>query len=282
MSERVGLVLEGGGMRGMYTAGVLDALLDKEIRFAGIVGVSAGALFGVNYLSKQKGRVITYNKRYNGDKNYMGVLPLIKEGNIVSTEYAYVRVPRELVPFDNETYVEAAKQVPFYAVATNVETGMPEYIKIDDVFDQMDVLRASGSLPMVSKPVPIDDKLYLDGGISDSIPYRWMLKQGYDKLVVILTRDINYRKKPFSKLLAGTLLRKYPKIAARMLKRHEKYNKSVEELIKLEKKGKVIVVRPSQAIKVSKLEKNPEKLQEVYDLGVSDCEKYFGNGGINL
>ncbi|MCH5204527.1 MAG: patatin family protein [Oscillospiraceae bacterium] len=262
-----GLVLEGGAMRGMFTAGVLDVFLDNGIRFDCIAGVSAGALFGVNLLSEQRGRALRYNKRYNGDKNYMGIRPLIKEGNFFSTEYAYDRVPKKLDPFDDEKYKSSG--VPFYAVVTNVESGKPEYIKINSVFEQMDTLRASGSMPLVSKPVEIDGKLYLDGGISDSIPFEWLSKQGCEKLVVILTRDLDYRKKPMSRAIKLYGL-KYPKIAERMLNRHRQYNRSVEKLRKWEKEGRAFVIRPSRTPEISRIEKDPDKLQSVYDLGISD------------
>ena len=173
---KIGLVLEGGAMRGMFTAGVLDTFLDNDIKMDSVVGVSAGALFGVNYLSGQKGRVIRYNKKFNKDKNYMGLRPLLREGNIVSTKYAYEDVPKTLDPFDDEAYKKS--KVPFYAVVTNVATGNPEYIQIHSVFEQMDTLRASGSLPFVSKPVTIGKNQYLDGGIADSIPFEWLAGQG--------------------------------------------------------------------------------------------------------
>lgn len=269
----VGLVLEGGAMRGMYTAGVLDVFMENGITADRIVGVSAGALFGVNFLSGQQGRVIRYNKRFNGDKNYMGLRPLVREGNIVSTKYAYEEVPRRLDPFDNEKY----KQSPadFYAVVTNVETGEPEYIRIESVFDQMDVLRASGSMPFVSKIVTIGDKHYLDGGISDSIPFRWSHKQGCDKLIVILTRDMEYRKKPMSPFLIKNFMKKYPKTMEKLFQRHTYYNDTVEELRKWEQTGKAFVIRPSQPIEIKRIEKDPDKLQAVYNLGRKDGEAYL-------
>lgn len=269
----VGLVLEGGAMRGMYTAGVLDVFMENGITADRIVGVSAGALFGVNFLSGQQGRVIRYNKRFNGDKNYMGLRPLVREGNIVSTKYAYEEVPRRLDPFDNEKY----KQSPadFYAVVTNVETGEPEYIRIESVFDQMDVLRASGSMPFVSKIVTIGDKHYLDGGISDSIPFRWLHKQGCDKLIVILTRDMEYRKKPMSPFLIKNFMKKYPKTMEKLFQRHTYYNDTVEELRKWEQTGKAFVIRPSQPIEIKRIEKDPDKLQAVYNLGRKDGEAYL-------
>ncbi|MGN1114715.1 MAG: patatin family protein [Oscillospiraceae bacterium] len=265
---KLGLVLEGGAMRGMYTAGVLDVFMDNSISVDSIVGVSAGALFGVNYLSGQKGRIIRYNKRFNRDKNYMGLRPLLREGNIVSTEYAYNRVPHELDPFDDESYKKS--KVPFYAVVTNMETGRPEYIQVQSVFEQMDILRASGSMPFVSKPVSINGKKYLDGGIADSIPFQWLASQGCDKLIVILTRDMEYRKKPMPWALIKLYFRKQPEMAKRLMQRHAVYNKSVEKLIRWEKEGRAFVIRPSKPIEISRLEKNPDKLQEVYDLGIKD------------
>ncbi|MDO4649836.1 MAG: patatin family protein [Eubacteriales bacterium] len=266
---KTGLVLEGGAMRGMFTAGVLDVMMEENIRLDMTVGVSAGALFGVNYLSGQKGRVIRYNKRFNGDKDYMGLRPLLFEGNIVNTSYAYDIVPRRLDPFDNEAFMKAEGE--FYAVVTEMTTGKPEYIKITNPFQQMDVLRASGSLPFVSHPVTLDGKKYLDGGIADSIPFEWLMQQGCSRVVVILTRDLTYRKKPMSQRVVKLGYRKYPALAEQMLRRHEVYNESVQKLIELEKTGEVFVIRPSEPIEIGRMEKNPEKLQEVYDLGVKDA-----------
>lgn len=268
---KTGLVLEGGAMRGMYTAGVLDVFMEQEITFDGVIGVSAGALFGVNLLSKQAGRVIRYNKRFNADPNYLGLRPLLRTGNIVDTEYAFDRVPRTLDVFDDETY--RASGVPFYAVVTNVETGEPEYIKIDSVFDQMDVLRASGSMPFVSKPVEIGGKKYLDGAITDSIPFEKFMEMGYDRLVVVLTKPAGYVKKPMSPLLTRMFYENaYPKFAERVCDRHEMYNSSIERLAELEKKGTVLVLRPSQHVKISRVEKNPDKLQALYEVGIRDAQ----------
>lgn len=266
---KIGLVLEGGAMRGMYTAGVLDAFLDKDIRFDGIIGVSAGALFGVNYLSRQRGRVIRYNKRFNGDKNYMGLRPLLREGNLVSTPYAYGEVPRKLDAFDDAAFM--ASGVPFYAVVTDVATGKPAYLQVTSVFDQMDTLRASGSMPFVSRPVTIGERQYLDGGISDSIPFVWMARQGYDRLVVILTRDLHYRKKPLPRALVKLGLHGSPALAEALSHRHEAYNRAVEELAQWEKDGRAFVVRPSRPLTIHRMERDPRKLQAVYDLGLRDA-----------
>ncbi len=268
---KIGLVLEGGAMRGMYTAGVLDTFLECGIAVDGVVGVSAGALFGVNFLSKQKGRAIRYNKRFNHDPNYMGIRPLLREGNIVSTQYAYHDVPHRLDVFDDETYQKSS--VPFYAVVTNMANGQAEYLPIRSVFEQMDTLRASGSMPFVSQPVTIDGAKYLDGGIADSIPFEWLASQGYDKLIVVLTRDLAYRKKPMSKFLTKLFYRKYPQFCAQLLRRHAMYNSAVEQLQAWEADGRAFVIRPSQPIKIGRIETNPDRLQAVYDLGIADCER---------
>ncbi len=267
---KVGLVLEGGAMRGMYTAGVLDTFMRNHIKVDGIVGVSAGALFGVNYLSGQIGRVIRYNKRFNGDKNYLGIRPLLREGNIVSTKYAYERVPRELDVFDDAAF--RTSEIPFFAVVTNLESGQSEYIKMESVLDQMDTLRASGSMPFVSKPVQIDGNLYLDGAIADSIPFEWMSGQGYDKLIVVLTKAADYRKKPMPKTLSSLMYRKYPQFKDQLLNRHSAYNASIKLLSDWEKNGRAFVIRPSKKMNIGRIEKNPDKLQAVYDLGIQDSK----------
>lgn len=269
MDNIKGLVLEGGATRGMYTAGVLDTFMEKGIDFDKLVGVSAGALFGVNYVSRQKGRAIRYNKKFNKDRLYMGVLPLLLEGNIVATKYAYEDVPLRLDPFDTETYNSSEKE--FYAVVTNVDTGETEYKLVSKLCEQMDYLRASGSMPMVSRPVKIGDSRYLDGAIRDSIPYKWMNDQNIDRLVVVLTQDASYRKKPMPKVLLKAYGLLYPKIAEGMMERHTMYNSQIEELNRWEKEGKAFIIRPSKPIVMAKLERDPEVLQEVYDLGVKDA-----------
>ncbi|MGN0178742.1 MAG: patatin family protein [Monoglobaceae bacterium] len=268
---KTGLVLEGGAMRGMFTAGVVDVLCESGISFDGVIGVSAGAVFGVNYLSGQTGRVIRYNKRFNSDKNYMSMKLLLKTGNIFNTDFAYGTVPRELDKFDDEAFIRSA--IPFYAVITNIKSGNPEYVKINSGFEQMDVLRASASMPFVSKPVEINGNLYLDGGISDSIPFEKFAEMGYDRQVVVLTRDINYKKKSVPKLPVKLYFHRYPEFAKRIIARAENYNNKVWRLRIKEKQGDVLVIRPSIPINIRKTEKNPDKLQEVYDLGRADAEK---------
>lgn len=268
---KTGLVLEGGAMRGMFTAGVLDVFMENNMEIDGIIGVSAGALFGVNYLSKQKGRVIRYNKRFAGDKRNMGIHSLLKTGDIVNKEFAYYTVPQTIDIFDDKTFMES--KIPYYAVVTNMKTGEPEYMPIRSVFEDMEILRASGSMPFVSRPVILNGKEYLDGGVSDSIPFEKFMEMGYDRLIVVLTRDLTYTKKPMSKRLISIAYRKYPKFKEQLLQRHENYNASIRKLKELEKEGKVYIVRPSEPIEIGRMEKNPEMLQKVYDLGVKDAKK---------
>ena len=255
-------------MRGMFTAGVLDTFLDAGVKADEVVGVSAGALFGVNYLSGQKGRAVRYNKRYNGDKNYMGLRPLLKEDNLFSTSYAYDLVPRRLDPFDDAAFQNSG--VPFFAVVTNVDTGEAEYMQVKSVFDQMDLLRASGSMPFVSRPVEWEGRRYLDGGVSDSIPFEWMAARGCDKLIVVLTREEGCRKTPMNGALLRLLRRKYPAIARRLAARHTDYNRALEELERWQAEGRAFVIRPSVKTPISRIETDPEKLQQVYDLGLAD------------
>lgn len=268
---KTGLVLEGGAMRGMFTAGVLDVLMEEGVHADCVVGVSAGALFGVNFLSGQRGRAVRYNKRFNSDKNYMGLRPLLREGNIISTEYAYEDVPHKLDPFDNDAFMRSG--VPFYAVVTNVADGNPEYIRISSVFRQMDVLRASGSMPFVSHSVELDGKKYLDGGISDSIPFPWMLRQGMDKMVVVLTQDVSYVKKPLSRFMVAAMALRHPALARKLSRRHQAYNDARAKLTQLERAGKAFVIRPSQPVIIGTTEGDPKKIQQVYDLGRSDAKK---------
>ena len=265
---KIGLVLEGGAMRGMFTAGVLDVLLDEQIAVDGAVTVSAGALFGINYPAKQRGRVLRYNLKYLHDKRYMGWHSLFTTGNVVNKAFAFYELPFTLDPFDQATF--AASQIDFWVTLTNIETGEPEYVKITDAFAQMEALRATSAMPMVSRVVEIEGKKYLDGGISDSIPLDKAMALGYDKIIVILTRPLDYRKKPSNNWLFKLFYRHYPKLIERWENRYAEYNQAVEKVIEMEKSGKIFVIRPSESLDISRLEKDLAKVQAMYDLGVKD------------
>ena len=268
---RVGLVLEGGGMRGLYTAGVLDAFLDAGIEVDGIVSVSAGALFGVNFVSGQRGRALRYNKKYISHPNYMGLRSWLRTGNMVNKDFTYYEIPMKLDVFDQEAFAKA--NIPFYAVATNVETGQPEYFQIDHVFEQMEILRASSALPLVSKIVEWEGKKYLDGGLSDSIPVEFARSLGFDKLIVILTRPLGYRKKASSGRIYKLLYRKYPNFVKVATKRYQHYNDSLDKIEELEKTHDLFAIRPSKTLEIGRLEKNPDKLEDIYQLGLQDGEE---------
>ena len=264
----VGLALEGGAMRGLYTAGILDVWIEQGIRVDGLFGVSAGAIFGANLFSGQKGRGLRYNLRYMPDKRYMSLRSLLTTGDLISRDFAYYRISKELDPFDEAAFERYGGE--FYAVATNVMTGEPECIRVDNVMEQLEVLRASAALPFVSKTVELNGKRYLDGGVSDSIPVRECMERGYDRVVVILTQPADYRKQPMNPAFIRLCYARYPKLREALLRRHDVYNAQCEEVARLEAKGRVFVIRPESALGIGRLERDPARLQAVYDRGTAD------------
>ena len=273
---KVGLVLEGGGMRALFTAGVLDALLDiKELDIDGIVGVSAGALFGVNYVSGQKERAIRYNKKYARDKRYMGFYSWITTGNAVNEEFAFYEIPFKLDVFDQEKFKQS--KIDFYVVMTNVESGKPEYVLIKDVFKQMEYLRATSALPFASKIIEINGKKYLDGGISDSIPIDYCEGLGYDKIILVLTRPKNTHKEDKLNFLYKLVYRKYPNLVERLINMGKDYEVVLKKIEDLENENKIFVIRPPKVLKIGRLEKNEDKIQNVYDIGLNTGIKEIDN-----
>ena len=266
--SKIGIVFEGGGMRGLYTAGVIDELIDLNLNIDTCIGVSAGACFGVNLLSKQKKRVLNYNKEFCNDKRYMGFSSLIKTGNIINEEFAYHEVPFKYYQFDDEEYKKS--KIKFYAVATNVETGKPEYIQIKNASEQIDVIHATSAMPFVSKMVEMDGKKYLDGAIGDSIPVKKIFEMGCDKVIVVLTRVEGYRKKKGLEPFTNFFYRKYPNLAKAVNRRYIMYNETLDYIKELEDQGKIVVIRPSKNLKLKRVENNPDRLQDMYDLGVND------------
>ena len=272
---KTGLVLEGGAMRGMYTAGVLDVMMENQIEVDGTIGVSAGAVFGCNYKSRQIGRVIRYNKKYCNDPRFGGLRSYLKTGDIFDIDFCYYEIPQVLDPFDEEAY--EANPMEFYVVCTDVKTGEPVYHKcVTAVNEDLDWMRASASMPFVTNVVKVDGMELLDGGISDSIPVRWFRSIGYKKNIVILTRDEQYRKKPqYSLPFLSPMIRKYPAVIEAMRKRHRMYNRELDYIRRLEEAGWALVIRPSSPIEISKTEKDTRKLEEVYQLGRKDGLAYL-------
>ncbi len=270
MAQRTTLILEGGAMRGLYSAGVIDVLMKNKIDFDVVYGVSAGALFGLNYKSRQIGRALRYNLKYANNKNYMGLYSFLTTGNIMNKDFCFNKLVYELDKLDFETY--NTSPVDFYAVVTNIKTGKAEYIKIEDAKKGLEYFRASGSMPFVSKPVEIGGQLYLDGGISDPVPFKKVLETGAEKIVVILTRPSGYRKKNLhSRLIYKLFYKKFPNFVKTASNRFQTYNETMDLIEKYEAEKKIIVLRPSKLIKIKRVEKNTEKLQKIYDLGVSDA-----------
>lgn len=266
---KTGLVLEGGGVRGIYTAGVLDVFLEQGISFDGVIGVSAGAIHGCSFLSGQHGRSIRYYMNYCADPRFMSISSLLKTGDLVGEEFCYHEIPEKLDVYDNEAFMK--NDVPFYAVCSNVETGAPEYLRMTDMFRDIDILRASASMPYVSRLVEIGGKKYLDGGSTDSIPVDAFRDMGYERNVVVLTRDISYRKKPELRLLAKLKYRKYPAFAKVQAERYLHYNRQVERVMELEQQGSVFVIRPSAPPVIGRMEKDPEKVRQLYQMGREDA-----------
>ena len=265
------LVLEGGAMRGMYTAAILDSLLDTNIKIDAVIGVSAGALFGVNYVSKQKGRVLRYNKKYVNDSRYMGIKSLITTGDIVNKEFAFYELPTKLDKFDEDEFFKSKTE--FYAVVTNIETGKAEYKRIINDSNYVEYLRASGSMPFVSKPVEINGSKYLDGALGDSIPVLKAKEMGFDRIIVVLTRPIDYRKKKGNKIASKLFYRKYSKLINAINNRYKVYNDTLDKIIEMENNNEIFVIRPSKTVDIKRIEKDVDKLQEMYDLGISDFKK---------
>lgn len=272
--QKIGLILEGGGMRGAYTAGVLDFFMDKNIEFNACYGVSAGSVHACSYISKQRGRAFHVGVDYLDDREYASAYNLIKTGNFFGTEMCYDRIPNELNPYDYKEFDNYKGD--FYAVVTNCLTGQAEYLKITDLKTQIDYIRASCSLPLMAEMVTIGGVPYLDGGISDSIPVRRSVKDGNIKNVVVLTRDINYRKKQ-NELLTVIKIKysKYPNLVEAMINRHKVYNMTIDYIKKQEKKGNVFVIRPSSRVKIGRLEKDKKKLSELYKQGYKDASKKY-------
>ncbi len=293
---KTGLVLEGGGMRGIYTAGVLDVLMKHKIWTDGVIGVSAGACHGAGYVSGQRGRSIRYTAGYSRDWRFMSFRSLLLTGNVVGEKLSYHDIPYELDPFDFEAFFQSP--IRMYAGATDLETGKAVYLDLkQDYFETkrececrgvpfeekekqraeklfLDMIRASASLPLVSNVVEIKGKKLLDGGTADSIPVREFRRMGYRKNIVVLTRPEGYQKEQDRTIpLMAAKYRRYPEYVKMAARRHIKYNKTLHYIKELEKRDEVFVLRPSVALNVSRMEKDEAMIRSQYQLGIEDTEK---------
>ena len=264
---KTGLIMEGGAMRGLFTAGVIDVMMENGIRYDGAIGVSAGAAFGCNYKSGQIGRVLRYNLRFGRDRRYAGLGPMAREGNVFSADFCYGEVPLKLDPFDFQAFHQ--NPMEFYVVCTDVMTGKAVYHRYEGWEDHgFDWIQASASMPLVSRMVEIEGKKLLDGGIADSIPVEYFRSIGYEKNVAILTQAAGYRKEP-SRAMA--LIRqkywRYPRLVEAMEHRHEMYNRELDQAAREEAAGALFVIRPQGPLNVSRLEKDPVKLRGAYNAG---------------
>ena len=271
---KAALVLEGGALRGMYTSGVLDTFLKNNMEFECVAGVSAGALNAMNYISKQEGRSAKINLEYCDDPKYIGRKALIKNKGIIGYDYLFGDISTQKVPFDFETFKNTKQR--FVIVTTNCEKAETEYLEKENCKDLFKAVQASSSMPLASAMVKINDNHYLDGAVTTSIPVKWALEQGYEKVVVVLTRDKTYRKPMITnkmKKLYKLAYHKYPELIEKLNTMPERYNKLQEELLELEKEGKIFIIRPEKEVTVSRLEKDKTKLENLYKEGISEAEK---------
>ena len=267
---QAGLVLEGGGMKGLYTAGVLDFFLDKDMIFSGVYGVSAGACHMCSYLSGQRGRARDINIDYLDSKKYCSVESLLTTGDLFNVNTCYSLIPDYLYPFDNDAFERY--QGKAYSVATNIETGRPEYFRLKDMRKDIIKVRASASLPLVSRNVEINGHFYLDGGISDAIPLQKSIVDGNQKNVVVMTKEVGFVRKPATQLgLIKLRYLKYPKVYDLMLERHINYNSTLEYIEHRQENGQAFVIRPKKASQVGRIEKDKTKLLALYEEGYQDA-----------
>lgn len=272
---RRGLVLEGGAMRGLWSAGVTDVMMEHGVEPDGLIGVSAGAAFGCNYKSRQIGRAIRYNTRFAKDARYSGIRSLLRSGNYFNAEFGYHVVPYEYDVFDTQTFEQ--NPMRFTVVCTDVLTGQAVYHDIDHVdYEELEWLRASASMPLASKVVKVQGHQLLDGGVSDSIPLEYYERQGFDRNVVILTQPKGFVKEP-NKLMPvmRIALRKYPKMLKAMDERHVMYNHELDYVAEAERQGRCLVIRPDGKIPIGHISHNPDEMRHVYEMGRTIGERYI-------
>ena len=268
-----GLVLEGGGLRSLFSAGVIDVMMENQITFDGIIGVSAGATFGSNYKSGQIGRALRYNIALKDDPRYISWRSFFKTGDLVGAEFSYHVMPTELDIFDYEAFRQ--NPMEFHIVCTDAETGEPVYKQLDIMdYEGLEWVRASASMPIVSKPVPLKGRKLLDGGIADSIPLKHFQELGYERNIVVLTQPKGFFKKRTKLMpLFHLTMRKYPAIIKAMGRRHLMYNEQLRYLAEEEKKGNILLIYPEDALPIGRTELNEEKMRKVYQMGRKTAEE---------
>ena len=272
-----GLVLEGGAMRGLFTAGITDVMMEAGIEPDGLIGVSAGAAFGCNYKSRQIGRAIRYNTRFAKDPRYSGLRSLLKSGDYFNAQFGYHIVPKQYDIFDDETFEQ--NPMEFIVVCTDVETGKAVYQPLTKAdYECYEWIRASASMPLASKMVEVGGYKLLDGGVSDSIPLAYFESIGYDRNVVILTQPEGYEKKRTKLMpLMRIALRKYPKMIEAMDKRYIMYNQELAYVRQAEQEGRCLVIRPEEKIPIGHISHDPDEMRQVYNIGRKAGEKYIND-----
>ena len=272
---KCGLVLEGGAMRGLWTAGVTDVMMEHDIWPDGLIGVSAGAAFGCNYKSRQIGRAIRYNTRFARDSRYSGLKSWLTSGNYYNAEFGYHTMPKDLDVFDNDAFNQ--NPMAFYVVCTDVLTGKPVYQLLSEASDDTyDWIRASASMPLASKVVEVQGRVLLDGGVADSIPLEYFESIGYQKNVVILTQPAGYRKEHLKLMpLMRMALRHYPKMIEAMDQRHVMYNRQLEYVAQAEREGRCLVIRPEEKIPIGHISHDARQMRLVYEQGRAAGEKHL-------
>ncbi len=273
---RTGLVLEGGGMRGLFTAGVMDVMMEHGIKVDGVVGVSAGACFGCNYVSHQIGRALRYNLNMKDDPRYMGIRSLIRSGNLMDAEFAYHTLPDEIDPFDKKTFAQSS--VEYHVVCTDVISGEAVYKRLTAPVDYefMEWIRASSALPLVSHPVELDGRLLLDGGMTDSIPLKYFQKLGFKHNIVILTQPLGFTKKRTKLMpLFRAFMKKYPAVIEVMNRRHIMYNAQLEYLAQEEQAGRITIIAPDDTLPIGRTQQSGKRMKIVYQMGREAAMKAF-------
>ncbi|MBE6638933.1 MAG: patatin family protein [Ruminococcaceae bacterium] len=267
--SKIGLVLEGGAMRGIYTAGVLDVFMEKGLRFDGVIGVSAGAIHGCSFVSGQHGRSLRYIKKYRGDYRFMSVRSFLRTGNVVDPEFCYKEIPERLDVFDNEAFMQSPTQ--FYVTCADLETGHAHHQHITDMNAQIDYLRASASLPYFSKIVEIDGRKYLDGGCADSIPVMAFREMGYTHNVLVLTHPADHVRHQEHRGFTEIIYKDYPRFVSSLQNHYKRYNATLRRIEELEKSKEVFVIRPAKKLKIGRMERDLKTVQKVYDIGRADA-----------